>query len=81
MPRYRIHCSTTRSYWLTVEAPNAEAVHDYYSGTDGDEFHAGEEDGWAFHEVEELPESCDSPKTDVVIFPVADDSVDEVKEK
>jgi len=54
MPRYMIHCSTTRGYWLIVEAPNEEAVHTYYSGADGDEFHAGDEDGWTFHEVEEL---------------------------
>ena len=77
MPRYIVHCTTTRSYWLTVEAPNVEAAHTYYSGTEGDEFHAGEEDGWTLHEVEELPEGCDSPKRDVVVV----DSGDEVKEK
>jgi len=67
MPKFIIHCSTTRSYTLTVEAPDAEAVHSYYDSTDGQEFHAGDETGWTFHEVEELPESTTYPTTDVKI--------------
>ena len=67
MPRYIIHCSTTKSYTLTVEAPDAEAVHSYYEYCDGDEFHAGDETGWTFHEVEELPESTTYPTTDLKI--------------
>jgi|10_taG_2_1085330.scaffolds.fasta_scaffold248279_2 hypothetical protein len=67
MPRYIIHCTTTKSYTLTVEAPNAEAVHSYYEMSDGDEFHGGDEGGWSFHEVEELPESATCPTTDVKV--------------
>lgn len=67
MPRYIIHCTTTKSYTLTVEAPNAEAVHSYYDMSDGDEFHAGDEGGWTFHEVEELPDSTTYPTTDVKV--------------
>tara|TARA_B100001250_G_scaffold371946_2_gene357074 strand:- start:1138 stop:1329 length:192 start_codon:yes stop_codon:yes gene_type:complete len=59
-----------------VEAPNAEAVHSYYEGTEGDEFHAGDEGGWTFHEVEELPESATHPTTDVKV----DDSGELVEE-
>ena len=65
MPKYIIHCSTIKSYTLTVEAPNAAAVDSYYEDSDGREFHAGEEGGWTFHEVEELPESTTCPTTDV----------------
>ena len=67
MPRYIIHCTTSKSYTLTVEAPDAEAVHAYYEMSDGDEFHAGDEGGWTFHEVEELPESATYPTTDVKV--------------
>jgi len=67
MPRYIIHCTTTKSYTLTVEAPNAEAVHSYYDMSDGDEFHAGDEGGWTFHEVDELPDSTTYPTTDVKV--------------
>jgi len=67
MPKYIIHCTTSKSYTLTVEAPNAEAVHSYYEISDGDEFHAGEEGGWTFHEIEELPDSATHPSTDVMI--------------
>jgi len=67
MPRYIIHCATSKSYTLTVEAPNAEAVHSYYEMSDGDEFHAGDEDGWTFHEVEKLPDSATYPITDMKI--------------
>ena len=67
MPRYIIHCTMSKSYTLTVEAPNAEAVHSYYDMSDGDEFHAGDEGGSTFHEVEELPDSATYPTTDVKV--------------
>ncbi len=67
MPRYIIHCTTSKSYTLTVEAPNAGAVRSYYEVSDGDAFHAGDEGGWTFHEVEELPESTTYPTTDVKV--------------
>ena len=67
MPRYIIHCTTIKSYTLTVEAPDAEAVHSYYEMSDGDEFHAGDESGWTLHEVEEIPESVTYPTTDVKV--------------
>jgi len=67
MPRYIIHCTTIKSYTLTVEAPDAEAVHSYYEMSDGDEFHAGDENGWTLHEVEEIPESVTYPTTDVKV--------------
>ena len=66
MPKYIIHCSTTRSYQLTVEAPNEEAVHSYYGGSDGDEFNAGDEDGWVFHEIENVT-GLSHPSTDIVV--------------
>tara|TARA_R110002096_G_scaffold230161_1_gene419782 strand:+ start:478 stop:657 length:180 start_codon:yes stop_codon:yes gene_type:complete len=51
-----------------VEAPNVEAVHSYYEGSYyADEFHAGDEGGWTFHEVEELPDSTSYPTTDIEI--------------
>ena len=54
MPRFRIHCSTARTYWLTVEAPSKKAAEKYYSGCDGDNFHAGQEGGWNLDEIESL---------------------------
>ena len=77
MPRFIIHCSTSKSYWLTVEAPNAEAVHTFYEGCDGDEFHEGDEGGWMFHEVEQLPASADYPIPDISI----DDSGEVINDK
>ena len=62
-----IHCSTTRSYWLTVEAPNVLAVHAYYDGTQGCEFNAGEEEEWEFNEVEELLGEEAYPVVDITI--------------
>ena len=52
MPKFRIHCSTVRAYWLTVEAPSEEAAEKYYEGCVGDNFHAGEEGGWTYDEIE-----------------------------
>ena len=67
MPRYIIHCSTVKTYTLTVEAPRVEAVHAYYDNSDGDEFRPGEEGDWTLDEVEELPGSTTFPTTDVKI--------------
>ena len=67
MPKYIVHCSSIKTYTLTVEAPGVEAVHSYYDRSDGDEFHAGQEGGWTLDEVEELPESTTYPTTDVKI--------------
>ena len=38
MAKYMILCSTNRSYYLVVEAPNAEAAERYYESCDTDEF-------------------------------------------
>lgn len=67
MPKFIIHCSSSKSYWLTVEAPNVLAVHAYYDGTQGDEFNAGEEGGWEFDDVEELLGDEAFPVVDVTI--------------
>ena len=53
MPKYMIHCSTVRSYYMAVEAPSLEAVEKFYSGCDGDEFTSTEEGGWDLDEIEE----------------------------
>ncbi len=75
-----IHCSTTRSYWLTVEAPNVLAVHAYYDGTQGCEFNAGEEEEWEFNEVEELLGEEAYPVVDITINIDGDIIEDVVKE-
>ncbi len=67
MPRYIVHCSSIKTYTLTVEAPSVEAVHSYYDRSDGDEFRPGDEGGWTLDEVEELPESMTYPTTEVKI--------------
>tara|TARA_Y100000296_G_C4988326_1_gene164091 strand:+ start:101 stop:349 length:249 start_codon:yes stop_codon:yes gene_type:complete len=59
MPKYMIHCSTVRSYWLTVEAPNLEAVELFYGGCNGDEFAAGDEGGWDLDDIEEVDSLSD----------------------
>ena len=51
MAKYMILCSTNRSYYLVVEAPNAEAAERYYEGCDGDEFMVGDEGGWHLDEI------------------------------
>ncbi len=51
MPRFRIICTTTRTYWLTVEAPSKEAAEKYYDGCTGEEFHSGQEEGWNLDEI------------------------------
>ncbi len=66
MPKYIIHCSTSKSYWLTVEAPDIEAVYSFYSACDADSFHEGQEDNWSLHEVEEIADK-ESTGTDVVV--------------
>ena len=65
MPRYIIHCSTTRSYHLVVEAPNKDSVHAYYEESEGDEFWPGDEGCWSFNEICEIPDNQSYPTTDV----------------
>jgi len=55
MPKYTIHCSTTTSYYLTVEAPSLEATEKYYDACDGDEFNHSSEGGWSLDEISEDP--------------------------
>jgi len=55
MPKFRIMCSTSKSYWLTVEAPDMGAVKSWYEGCDGDEFEEGEEGGWRVDDMYQLP--------------------------
>ena len=38
MAKYMIQCSTSRSYYLVVEAPTQEAAERYYERCDSDEF-------------------------------------------
>lgn len=53
MPKYRILCSTTTSYWLDVEAPSWEAARQFYGRCDGGEFHKGQEDDWSLDDLVE----------------------------
>ena len=55
MAKFMIECSTTRSYWVIVEAPDGATALEWYDGCDGDEFHGGDhEDGWQLDECYEL---------------------------
>ena len=60
MSKFIIHCSTTTSYTLVVDAPNEEAVYKYYESADGTEFQAGTEGGWKLDDI--------SPKDDSTGF-------------
>ena len=51
MAKYMIQCSTSRSYYLMVEAPTEEAAERYYERCDGDEFEVGDEGGWRLDEI------------------------------
>ncbi len=53
MAKYMILCSTSRSYYLVVEAPSAEAAERYYEGCDADEFMGGDECGWRLEDIYE----------------------------
>ena len=53
MAKYVIQCSTSRSYYLVVEAPSAEAAERYYERCDGDEFMGGDEGGWHLDDIYE----------------------------
>ena len=53
MAKYTIVCSTSRSYYLVVEAPSAEAAERYYERCDEDEFMSGDEGGWRLDEIYE----------------------------
>lgn len=54
MKKFMIHCSTTKSYWITVEAPNKVAVTRWYDNSCAEQFLSGEEWGWEFQDIEEL---------------------------
>ena len=53
MTKYTIVCSTSRSYYLVVEAPSEEAAERYYERCDEDEFMGGEECGWRLEDIYE----------------------------
>ena len=53
MAKYTIVCSTSRSYYLVVEAPSEEAAERYYERCDEDEFMGGEECGWRLEDIYE----------------------------
>ena len=53
MAKYKILCSTSRSYYLVVEAPTQEAAERYYEGCDGDEFIGGDEGDWRLDAIYE----------------------------
>jgi len=55
MKTFMIHCSTTKSYWITVDAPSKEAAELWYDNCDAGEFLSGEEWGWDLSEIQELP--------------------------
>jgi len=62
MKTFMIHWSTSKSYWITVEAPNNEAGSLWYDSATGDEFLSGEEWGWDLSEIEELPPAAPLPR-------------------
>jgi len=51
--KYTIVCSTSRSYYLIVEAPSEEAAERYYEACDADKFTGGDEGGWRLDEIYE----------------------------
>lgn len=55
MPQYIIRCHTTHSYHLVVEAPNKEAVENYYEVWDETDvsFTSGDEHSWRLAEIVE----------------------------
>ena len=54
MAKYMILCSTSRSYYLVVEAPTQEAAERYYESCDGDEFiDVGAEGDWQLDAIYE----------------------------
>ena len=62
MKKFMIHCSTTKSYWITVEAPSTEAAELWYEGCDAGAFLSGEEWGWDLSEIQELPPADPLPR-------------------
>jgi hypothetical protein len=55
MKKFMVHCSTAKSYWVTIEAPSKEAVSCWYDNScEESVWLSGEEYGWHFHEIEEL---------------------------
>ena len=58
MPKFKVVCSTTKSYCLTVEAPSKEAAERWYDKSDGGEFHSyGGELGWELDELYKVPDT------------------------
>ena len=53
MAKYTIQCSTSRTYYLVVEAPSEEAAERYYERCDADEFIGGEEMGMRLEDIYE----------------------------
>lgn len=62
MSKFMIHCSTSKSYWITVEAPSKLAAELWYENATGEEFLSGEEWGWDLSEIEELPPADPLPR-------------------
>ena len=60
---YMIHCTTFRSYTVYVNAPDEDAVSEYYSKHDDIPFDAGDDDGWELQGIEE----ADEPYSDVTV--------------
>ena len=63
-----ISCSTSNTYWLTVQAPSDDAVRTFYRDESDDvEFHKGGEDSWEVDDIyEEAPQTGeDAPRTTV----------------
>lgn len=59
MPKYRIHCSSTRHYFVDVEAPDEAAVDKYYVESDASEFTPCEDMNWELSHIEHLPDDAD----------------------
>jgi hypothetical protein len=54
--KYIISCYTTTNYYYVITAPNAEAARRFYHGSEVDNFHQGDEDGWELGDIEEIEE-------------------------
>lgn len=64
MPKFKVLCTTTRTYYLTVDAPTKEAAERWYDKADGGEFKSyGGECGWELDEIYEVPAEEDADIT------------------
>ena len=80
MPKFIIHCSTTKSYWLTIQAPDFDTARRFYDGSDGTEFHESQDEGcWVLNEIEEVHQEKGG-RWDPIDF-VVDKDGEVVKEK